>query len=147
MENHYSDLIPSVYPMGIQIGSRNTSLGFHGENEHGLAINLSGQDSENFYSVLSGLSGEYPANFPNSHYGDELQYIVDTDAFSNTYAQAISTAFNNGSNYASSNYPDTDLADQLKTVARLIRGGIQTKVYLVRLGGFDTHNNLSLIHI
>ncbi|MBK86373.1 MAG: hypothetical protein CMC86_04145 [Flavobacteriaceae bacterium] len=141
MENHYADLIPSVYPMGIQIGSRNTSLGFHGENEHGLAINLSGQDSENFYSVLSGLSGEYPANFPNSHYGDELQYIVDTDAFSNTYAQAISTAFNNGSNYASSNYPDTDLADQLKTVARLIRGGIQTKVYLVRLGGFDTHNN------
>ena len=141
MENHYADLIPSAYPMGIQIGSRNTSLGFHGENEHGLAINLSGQDSENFYSVLSGLSGEYPTNFPNSHYGDELQYIVDTDAFSNTYAQAISTAFSNGSNYTSSNYPDTDLADQLKTVARLIRGGIQTKVYLVRLGGFDTHNN------
>ena len=140
IENHYSELIPSAYPMGIQIGSRNTSLGFHGENEHGLAMNLSGQDSENFYSVLSGLSGQYPTNYPNSHYGNELEFITNTDAISNTYAQAVSGSFNNGSNYSGSNYPDTDLADQLKTVARLIRGGIETKVYLVRIGGFDTHN-------
>jgi uncharacterized protein (DUF1501 family) len=141
MENHYTDLLPTNFPMGVQIGSRNTSLGFHGLNEHGLAVNLSGQDSENFYSVLSGLSGEYPSEFPDSHYGNELQYIVDTDAASNAYAQAISNSFNSGSNFSGANYPDTDLADQLKTVARLIRGGIQTKVYMVRLGGFDTHNN------
>ena len=141
MENHYADLLPTNFPMGVQIGSRNTSLGFHGLNEHGLAVNLSGQDSENFYSVLSGLSGEYPSEFPDSHYGNELQYIVDTDAVSNVYAQAISNSFNSGSNFSGANYPDTDLADQLKTVARLIRGGIQTKVYMVRLGGFDTHNN------
>ena len=141
MENHYSDLMPANYPMGIQIGSPNTSLGFHGVNEHGLASNLTGQDSDNFYSVLSGLSGEYPTDFPDSHYGTELQYIVDTDASSNVYAQAISSSFNNGSNFSGSNYPDTDLADQLKTVARLMRGGIETKIYLVKLGGFDTHAN------
>jgi uncharacterized protein (DUF1501 family) len=141
MENHYSDLMPVNYPMGIQIGSPNTSLGFHGVNEHGLAMNLTGQDSDNFYSVLSGLSGEYPTDFPDSHYGTELQYIVDTDASSNVYAQAISSSFDNGSNFSGSNYPDTDLADQLKTVARLMRGGIETKIYLVRLGGFDTHAN------
>ena len=141
MENHYSDLMPANYPMGIQIGSPNTSLGFHGVNEHGLASNLTGQDSDNFYSVLSGLSGEYPTDFPDSHYGTELQYIVDTDASSNVYAQAISSSFNDGSNFSGSNYPDTDLADQLKTVARLMRGGIETKIYLVKLGGFDTHAN------
>jgi uncharacterized protein (DUF1501 family) len=141
MENHYSDLMPVNYPMGIQIGSPNTSLGFHGVNEHGLASNLTGQDSDNFYSVLSGLSGEYPTDFPDSHYGTELQYIVDTDASSNVYAQAISSSFNDGSNFSGANYPDTDLADQLKTVARLMRGGIETKIYLVRLGGFDTHAN------
>ena len=141
MENHYSDLMPVNYPMGIQIGSPNTSLGFHGVNEHGLASNLTGQDSDNFYSVLSGLSGEYPTDFPDSHYGTELQYIVDTDASSNVYAQAISSSFNDGSNFSGANYPDTDLADQLKTVARLMRGGIETKIYLVKLGGFDTHAN------
>ena len=141
MENHYSDLMPANYPMGIQIGSPNTSLGFHGVNEHGLASNLTGQDSDNFYSVLSGLSGEYPTDFPDSHYGTELQYIVDTDASSNVFAQAISSSFNDGSNFSGANYPDTDLADQLKTVARLMRGGIETKIYLVKLGGFDTHAN------
>ena len=141
LENQYSNLFPTSFPMGIQIGSPNTSLGFHGVNEHGLAMNLTGQDSDNFYSVLSGLSGEYPTDFPDSHYGTELQYIVDTDASSNVYAQAISSSFNDGSNFSGSNYPDTDLADQLKTVARLMRGGIETKIYLVKLGGFDTHAN------
>ena len=31
------------------------------------------------------------------------------------------------------------MASQLKIVARLIKGGLQTKVYLVNYGGFDTH--------
>jgi len=141
MEQNYNDSIPTTYPLGIQVGSNTTSLGFHGEIEHGLALNLSGQDSENFYSVLSGLAGEPPNNIPSSDYGTELQYIIDTDILSNQYAQVISTAFNNGANSNTANYPDTNLADQLKTVARLIRGGIETKVFMVKLGGFDTHNN------
>lgn len=141
MEQNYADNIPTAYPLGIQVGSNTTSLGFHGEIEHGLALNLSGQDSENFYSVLSGLAGEPPSNIPNSDYGVELQYIIDTDILSNQYSQVISAAFNNGTNSNTANYPDTNLADQLKTVARLIRGGIETKVFMVKLGGFDTHNN------
>ena len=141
MEQNYNDSIPTNYPLGIQVGSNTTSLGFHGEIEHGLALNLSGQDSENFYSVLSGLAGEPPNNIPSSDYGTELQYIIDTDILSNQYSQVISTAFNNGANSNTANYPDTNLADQLKTVARLIRGGIETKVFMVKLGGFDTHNN------
>ena len=141
IEQNYNDSIPTNYPLGIQVGSNTTSLGFHGEIEHGLALNLSGQDSENFYSVLSGLAGEPPNNIPSSDYGTELQYIIDTDILSNQYSQVISTAFNNGANSNTANYPDTNLADQLKTVARLIRGGIETKVFMVKLGGFDTHNN------
>jgi uncharacterized protein (DUF1501 family) len=141
MEQNYADSIPTGYPMGIQIGSKTTSLGFHGEIEHGLALNLNGQDTENFYSVLSGLAGEAPTNIPGTDYGLELQYIVDTDILSNQYSQVISTAFNNGTNSNAANYPDSNLADQLKTVARLIRGGIETKVFMVKLGGFDTHNN------
>ena len=141
MEQNYTDSIPTVYPLGIQVGSKTTSLGFHGEIEHGLALNLSGQDSENFYSILSGLGGDAPENIPNSDYGEELQYIIDTDILSNQYSQVISTAFNNGANSTGANYPDTNLGDQLKTVARLIRGGIETKVFMVKLGGFDTHNN------
>ena len=138
MEQYYNQFIPTTFPLGVQIGSPSLNLGFHGVVEHGLAININGQDAENFYSVLSGLAGEAPANIPNSDYGTELQYIIDTDALSNQYSETISNAFNAGSNLAS--YPDSNLANQLKTVARLIRGNMQSKVYLVTLGGFDTHN-------
>ena len=142
MEEAYADLFPSTFPVGIQLGSSNTWLGFHAEHEHGMALNIEGQNSENFYTVLNGLAGQAPQNIPsNSHYGTELQYIVDTDASANTYSESIQNSFNapGATNLAA--YPDTDLADQLKTVARLIRGGIQTKVYMVTIGGFDTHNN------
>ena len=54
--------------------------------------------------------------------------------------QQPSTPFNANGAENLTTYPDTDLADQLKTVARLIRGGIETKIYMVTIGGFDTHN-------
>lgn len=141
MEEAYSNLLPSNFPLGIQLGSSNTWLGFHAEHQHGLAMNIEGQDSENFYTVLNGLSGQAPSNIPNnSHYGAELRYIVDTDASANIYSQTIQNAFNAPGSNNLVTYPDTDLANQLKTVARLMRGGIDTKVYLVTIGGFDTHN-------
>ena len=40
-----------------------------------------------------------------------------------------------------SNYPTTGLARQLQLVARLIAGEIDTRVYYVSMGGFDTHAN------
>lgn len=139
METYYANEVNDRYPLGVQIGSNKTSLGFHGETEHGLAINISGQDPSGFYSQLNGLGGAPPSVIPDSDYGIELQYIIATDELSNQYSQAISNAFNAGNNDGS--YPDTDLANQLKTVARLISGGLESKVYIVRISGFDTHNN------
>ncbi len=137
MESYYYGLVESSFPLGVEIGSKSGSLGFHGEAEHGLAINIEGQDASGFYSVLSGLGGLPPEYIPDSHYGVELQYIIENDQLSNTYSEAISNAFNNGSNSAT--YQDTDISNQLKTVARLISGGLQSKIYLVQLRGFDTH--------
>ena len=90
---------------------------------------------------MSGLAGNPPENIPNSHYGTELQNIINVDALSNQYSQIISNSFSAGSNSVATTYPDSDLADQLKTVARLMRGGIQSKVFMVKIGGFDTHND------
>lgn len=138
MELYYPNLIVETYPLAVEIGSSKTSLGFHGEEAHGLALNITGQDPAGFYSVLNGLGGIPPTNIPNTDYGKELEFIKNTDALSNQYAQSISGAFNAGQN--DSSYPDTDIANQLKTVARLISGDLKTKIYMVRLGGFDTHN-------
>jgi uncharacterized protein (DUF1501 family) len=38
-------------------------------------------------------------------------------------------------------YPKSQLADSLSLVARMIAGGLATRVYYVSLGGFDTHTN------
>jgi uncharacterized protein (DUF1501 family) len=38
-------------------------------------------------------------------------------------------------------YPNSGLARQLQTVAELINGGLDTRVYYVSMGGFDTHAN------
>ena len=39
-------------------------------------------------------------------------------------------------------YPTgNSLADQLKVVARLIGGGLKTRMYMVNIGSFDTHAN------
>ncbi|WP_269686657.1 DUF1501 domain-containing protein [Flavobacterium lacustre] len=138
LENYYTNFLNSNFPLGIQLGSSDNSLGFHGEIEHGMSLNISGQDLSGFYSVVNGLSGEPPANIPDSEYGNLLQYIINNDTSTNSYAQSISNSFNSGSN--SLIYPNTSLSNQLKTVARFISGGLQTKVYLVKVGGFDTHD-------
>ncbi len=38
-------------------------------------------------------------------------------------------------------YPDTPFAYQLKTIVRLITGGLRTRIYYAHLTGFDTHTN------
>ncbi|MCB0533895.1 MAG: DUF1501 domain-containing protein [Saprospiraceae bacterium] len=125
-------------PLGIQVGDSNPSLGFHTETEHQNAINLTGQDPAGFYSLVQTIGGAPILNIPDSDHGEELAYIMSVEQSVNKYAQRITDVFNAGSN--SGSYPATGLANQLKTVARLIRGGCKTKIYLCSLGGFDTHS-------
>ena len=46
-----------------------------------------------------------------------------------------------GKTKSSSPYPAGNLADSLNLVARLIAGGMPTRVYYVSQGGYDTHSN------
>ncbi len=130
----------NVYPLGIQIGDPNPSLGFHSETDHQNVINLYGQDPAGFYSLVQTIGGAPLPNVPDSEYGDELAYIMGVEKAVDEYSVYITDAFNAGSN-AISAYPQTTLAYQLKTVARLIKGGCKTKIYLCNMGGFDTHGD------
>ena len=129
-------------PLGIQIGDPTTALGFHTETEHQNVINLSGQDAAGFYSLIQTIGGAPVLNVPDSDHGDELEFIMGVEKSTSLYAQRISQVFNAGSNFLTT-YTTTNpssLSSQLKTVARLIKGGCKTKIYLCQLGGFDTHN-------
>jgi len=104
-------------------------------------------ESANFSSVITNLSLTYNNSSPNGGYpatpfGNELKYVTSIMEQTESYLSVIKTAAANASNL-SSQYPtagQNTLADQLKMVARLIAGGLQTQIYVVSLGGWDTHS-------
>ncbi len=126
---------PNIFmdPLSIQIGSSISSL-FSGANGlNGLAVS----SINNFYQIVSGTVDPAPA----TPAGNELTYIRFIAQQTQAYTQVLQNAANlqatNLAVYPSNNY----LADQLKIVARLIGGGLKTPVYMVNIGGFDTHDN------
>ncbi len=78
-----------------------------------------------------------------SCYSEELDFIRVSIKQSNAYATQVLKAFDTGNNV--SGYPNSNLANQLKVVANLISGGLKTKIYVVSIGGFDTHANQVMI--
>lgn len=81
-----------------------------------------------------------PTDVPQTPYGEELAFLRTTIAQTNAYGEVVTAAAESASNLAQ--YPDDNrLAQQLKTVALLVAGGLKTNVYVVNIGGFDTHAN------
>ncbi len=129
-----------VDPLGIELGQSKPSLGFTSANMNEVSINLYNQDPGGYFSLVNSVGGEPINNVPATKYGEELDFIMGIENSVEVYAERITEVFNAGSN-SSVTYPDYDLADQFKTIARLLAGGCKTKIFLTRIGGFDTHNN------
>ncbi|MDW3649580.1 MAG: DUF1501 domain-containing protein [Bacteroidia bacterium] len=156
---NYPDQYPSTDmpdPPGLEFGSHIVSLGFHRAMGIPMGITLSNNPS-NFAAQVNGLGGALPDTFPDSDYGRELEFITDVERTTNVYAQRLTDVYNLGANSPNVTYPMTyhsnasrfqnnPLSPQLRTVARLLAGGIKTKVFLVRMGGFDTHENQALMN-
>ncbi len=78
------------------------------------------------------------AQVPDSGYGRELDFLRTAASQTNAYGEVVRTKVTKGFNLAT--YPsDNYLADQLRWIARMISGGLKTRVYVATLGGFDTH--------
>lgn len=83
-------------------------------------------------------------NVPECLYGDKLTFLRAAANTTFNYSGVIHDAYMASNNNA--NYGNGDLAAQLAAVARLIKGGLGTKVYMVSLGSFDTHANQRYAH-
>jgi uncharacterized protein (DUF1501 family) len=132
-----NDTMPD--PPAIQIGSV-VSIGFQGTSQS-TAITI--QDPGTFYQLVSGSNLGGQDGTPQTTAGRELSFIREVAAQSIGYAGRVKAAADRAMNKAAG-YPPAGqnaLADQLKIVARLIAGGLKTRVYLVSLGGFDTHSS------
>ncbi len=124
------------HPFAITMGSSIVS-----NTCQGVAANysLALEDPFSLSAVMEGEGGE----IPDTPYGDELQFIRTSIAQTNAYAEVVTAAADLGANTV--DYPeDNRFARQLKNVALLISGGLQTKIYVVSLGGFDTHAEQAL---
>jgi uncharacterized protein (DUF1501 family) len=121
-------------PPAIQIGYL-ISPAFQGA-EASLAMSIT--DPTSFYQFVTGTVDQAP----NTPAGHELTFLRLVAQQTQQYSAVIKAAAEKASNL-STLYPTTgqnSLADQLKIVAQLIAGGLQTKVYMVSLNGFDTHS-------
>jgi uncharacterized protein (DUF1501 family) len=126
-------------PPALQIGSV-VSLGFQGPSQS-TAITI--QDPGTFYQLVSGSSSGGQDDAPPTTAGRELAYIRQVATQSMGFAARVKAAADKAQN-RSALYPaagQNSLADQLRIVARLIAGGLRTRIYMVNLGGFDTHSN------
>lgn len=112
------------------------SLALKGDHIKGLALKdprrLYTTSHERFYKELNTAYKEEPGEQP-------VEYLYKTMAETLSSADYI---FKESKLHPSAQaYPDTELGKNLKTIASLIFSEINTKVYYVSLGSFDTHFN------
>ena len=112
------------------------SLALKGDNIKGIAVKdprrLYGTANEKFFKEVmknhTDEAGEQPADYLYKTMAETLSsadYIFQQSKMHPTKAE----------------YPKTDLGNSMKTIASLIFSEINTKVYYVSLGSFDTHIN------
>ena len=122
------------------------------DNPHPFAVAIGNQVSQTCQGVgtnysmavtdpfnLLTLAGGDDSPLPNNFYGEELDFLRTSIVQANAYGAVVNEVAERGRSMV--DYPDTRFADNLKNVAYLISGGLRTKVYVVSLGGFDTHAN------
>jgi len=120
-------------PLAVQIGST-LPFSLQGPN---MNMGYSAPDPDDLLNVINETTD--PA--PNTDYGLELTFLRLMKDQSNAYRETIQTAYNVPQEQTTE-YPDNKLAAQLKIVARLINGGLQTPIYIVNHHkSFDTHEN------
>ena len=119
-------------PFAISMGSEVTATC------QGIAANFSHAVSNPNNAV-----NLYEGTFVNdgSYYGNHVEFVATIIDQTNSFGQVIHAAAQAGSNLSTMYDPSNNLATQLKYVAQMISGGLKTKVYVLSLGGFDTHDN------
>lgn len=141
-EKHFDfNMNPPEKPIAVQIGS-NANLIFSGaQRSYAFAVaNESRLERVAERGEFFGLD-----NLPDCTHGDQLEYLRRVTNTTYDYAKVINEAFKNSSD-ADTYDNEIGLEKQLRLVARLIKGGLGSKIYMVSIGGFDTHGNQSLTH-
>lgn len=111
------------------------SLALKGAKMKGIAVEDPGKlyqaTRQPFFKQL--VHGHDAAHLNEDNLGYLYKTMIETYS-SADYIQQTSKTYN-----TTATYPQTPFANQLKSVAKFINSGLQTRVYYVSLSGFDTH--------
>lgn len=126
---------PTPYPLAVRVGGPATLFQSTAGN-----LSVTFGDAQEFEQFIT-QGGFYDAsNVPATAYGQELGFVRNVTNASFRYVESVQTASDSGENLVDT-YPNSGLARSLSVVARMLRGGLQTRMFTVSRGGFDTHSN------
>lgn len=131
---------PLDYPLAINVGG-SSSLLFSGPDNN-TAFNL--RDLGALRNIADQGQLYSTNNLPDTAYGNEMRFLREQINDSFQYADSISNAYNDGNNQV--DYEARQISMDLEVVARLIKGGLGSKIYMVSIDGFDTHTNQPSAH-
>lgn len=123
------------HPTAVQIGGTLSMLLQSQRGDIGIALT----DPDAFFRLGQGLSPDMQPLPEDSRYSKEFNFVRLVAEQSDRYSTVIKDAFDSGKNTVK--YADNGFVRQMQLVARLISGGLRSKVFMVYLGGFDTHVN------
>lgn len=151
-------------PLALEMGS-DVSLIFHQSNNIPTSIAI--RDPKQFNQLVNGAEGIPglngfqdlnvdvddrgipPESLINSPYWKEMDWILKLEDKSKDYAQTLyeewlaggesSVVYPEKYPYNAPNNDGNPLTPQLQLVARLLAGGCKTRVFMLQIGGFDTH--------
>ncbi|UZO81933.1 DUF1501 domain-containing protein [Aquimarina sp. ERC-38] len=126
---------PPKKPTAIQIGNAGNLIFDTADSNYAFAV----ADPKKLYQIARNGELYDMTKIPDCTHGEKISYIKGVANATFAYAGVINDAFDKSSDFG--NYSKDKLGQQLSIIARLIKGNLGTKVYMVELGGFDTHND------
>lgn len=132
----YSDFEnnPKNFPLFIEVKNFSTILGEGSNYSYGFTL----ENPENLFETMNSLYQAYRTEPKNNYGGSELTFVRDLQDSASFYSELLYNSYISVSNTVT--YPQNNqLGNDLSTVARMIGSGLETPIYSVSMGGFDTH--------
>ncbi|MEZ4883746.1 MAG: DUF1501 domain-containing protein [Chitinophagales bacterium] len=141
LSGEYPDYLtnPPAVPPAVQIGGSGNLVFKEGLNNLSVVVN----NPEQLFEIAQTGTLYDTQAVPECLVGDQLSFLRAVANTTFIYADVIKNAYDAGTN--NMDY-STELGQQLSLVARLIKGNLGTKLFMVELGSFDTHANQNNQH-
>ncbi len=142
---NYLSNLPAV-PPAIHIGSNTDTMFETGNGNISYLI----KSIESLNQIVESGTLYDVQNLPDCLYGSELGFVRSIANSTQHYTSVIKDAFDASSNQVT--YPNTVnwenrfMGEKLSTIARLIKGNLGTKIFMVDMDGYDTHDQQAISH-